>query len=616
MDMARIVDRKGNAFTTVLTDVAFTFGGRTALSNSAEAAARNASRYPTPETKVLQAARQLVAAERTVWEAAVAALNERLAKASGMYGTRQVQPDGSSIWYLHDKPTLGESQAVMKLTGDAIGFSTDGGKSYPFGFAVTGEMVMGVIRSEGISADWVKVGGQGLGAVLEGFVGRDENDQIVSMLNASADQINIKGNRFTLDSDNFKVNADGTVTAKNAKVSGQISSSGTWPDGVHTLNIEDSRIAISIGRKRNLHVAQQAGDGGSIGGSLISVYYGENDNGILLDNNARKTEIAGGYIDVGLDKNGVAKGWITCQHINVGEYINVGRSITAGGGITAGGNITATCGKRRLQLIGGPGGTYEGLYSPDLGKWLVTIDESKNVRLLGKADNATKADYVGHKLTFTGAATGSYDGSAAKTVNIPTVPTALKNPKALTFTGGASGSYDGSSAKTVNIPNALRSLSDGVWKAGNTLTINSMMPLSGIISSSTKSLHVLLPLGKPVASGVTASVTALKGTVRGAQGYIDGSSEINFKSGSTYTVSTALERAVGLLRISITKSSAFTNVTNNTPVNLLTTALTVSFTASSDEPMPGPEIFGDDAGMEGPSMEDGVKSQEKEAAAV
>lgn len=55
-------------------------------------------------------------------------------------------------------------------------------------------------------------------------------------------------------------------------------------------------------------------------------------------------------------------------------------------------------------------------------------------------------------LTFTGAATGSYDGSAAKTVNIPTVPTALKNPNALTFTGGVTGSYDGSAAKTVNIP--------------------------------------------------------------------------------------------------------------------------------------------------------------------
>lgn len=57
-----------------------------------------------------------------------------------------------------------------------------------------------------------------------------------------------------------------------------------------------------------------------------------------------------------------------------------------------------------------------------------------------------------YSLTFTGAATGSYDGSEVKTVNIPTVPASLKNPKALTFTGAASGSYDGSEAVTINIP--------------------------------------------------------------------------------------------------------------------------------------------------------------------
>ena len=55
-------------------------------------------------------------------------------------------------------------------------------------------------------------------------------------------------------------------------------------------------------------------------------------------------------------------------------------------------------------------------------------------------------------LTFTGAASGSYDGSAAKTVNIPTVPTVLKNPNALTVkVGSTTVTYDGSSAQTVEI---------------------------------------------------------------------------------------------------------------------------------------------------------------------
>lgn len=59
------------------------------------------------------------------------------------------------------------------------------------------------------------------------------------------------------------------------------------------------------------------------------------------------------------------------------------------------------------------------------------------------------------KLTFTGAASGTYDGSAAKTVNIPAAPTKLPNPNALTFTGGVSAKYDGSSAVSVAIPSVI-----------------------------------------------------------------------------------------------------------------------------------------------------------------
>ena len=61
-----------------------------------------------------------------------------------------------------------------------------------------------------------------------------------------------------------------------------------------------------------------------------------------------------------------------------------------------------------------------------------------------------------HKLTFTGAATGTYDGSADKSVKIPTVPSKLPNPNKLTFSGAVSGSYDGSRAVSVVIPNGIK----------------------------------------------------------------------------------------------------------------------------------------------------------------
>lgn len=73
---------------------------------------------------------------------------------------------------------------------------------------------------------------------------------------------------------------------------------------------------------------------------------------------------------------------------------------------------------------------------------------------VGALPDTTTALKNPNALTFTGAVTGSYDGSAAKSVAIPTVPSALKNPNAITFTGGATGTYDGSSAVTITIPEA------------------------------------------------------------------------------------------------------------------------------------------------------------------
>ena len=45
-------------------------------------------------------------------------------------------------------------------------------------------------------------------------VGKDENDQIVSMLNASANVIELKSNRISIESDNFNLSEDGTVSAR------------------------------------------------------------------------------------------------------------------------------------------------------------------------------------------------------------------------------------------------------------------------------------------------------------------------------------------------------------------------------------------------------------------
>lgn len=50
-----------------------------------------------------------------------------------------------------------------------------------------------------------------LDASLELKLGRDENDQVISMINASADRITLRGNRLIVESNNFQLGADGKV---------------------------------------------------------------------------------------------------------------------------------------------------------------------------------------------------------------------------------------------------------------------------------------------------------------------------------------------------------------------------------------------------------------------
>lgn len=57
-------------------------------------------------------------------------------------------------------------------------------------------------------------------ADLELKIDKDDKGQIISMINASADVINLTGNRLTLGSDNCTITKDGTITAKNALLSG------------------------------------------------------------------------------------------------------------------------------------------------------------------------------------------------------------------------------------------------------------------------------------------------------------------------------------------------------------------------------------------------------------
>lgn len=188
-DKIKITDWRGKSFYSVLTDVNFVFFGYTTLKNSAESPMRNQSNYTSSEQKALIQGKELVEREKTNREIEVKKLNDILKNSSGMYSTAEKQPDGSTIYYLHDKPTIAESQNVIKLTAETIGFSTDGGKNYPYGFTITGEMITRLLYVEGINADYINTGA---------LTVKDKSGNIIFFADIETGTVRISGDNVTI----------------------------------------------------------------------------------------------------------------------------------------------------------------------------------------------------------------------------------------------------------------------------------------------------------------------------------------------------------------------------------------------------------------------------------
>jgi hypothetical protein len=157
-DMVYTYDRLGNKYLTPLTDVSGNVGGLTTVKTQADDPIRGSSDFYGNSTKAIVAARQMVRKETSAREEAIRRLAETLNSSSGLYMTQEPQQDGSIIYYMHNKPTIAESNIIWKLTAEAFAVSIDGGKTYPYGFAVTGELITRLLYAEGINADYINAG--------------------------------------------------------------------------------------------------------------------------------------------------------------------------------------------------------------------------------------------------------------------------------------------------------------------------------------------------------------------------------------------------------------------------------------------------------------------------
>ena len=203
-DVCFVVDRKQNTYQAIVTDVNFTFFGFTTLQCKADSPIRNSSKYNSQLTQAIVQARLNTQKQITEYDKAVQQLTSLITQSFGVYKTEEVLEDGSTIYYMHNKLTLAESQTIWKMTADAFAVSTDGGQTWNAGMDSSGNAVVNVLSTVGINFNWAKggtltLGGQGNGNGVCRVL--DTNENVVAELNS--DGVNIKKGRISVEAEDL-----------------------------------------------------------------------------------------------------------------------------------------------------------------------------------------------------------------------------------------------------------------------------------------------------------------------------------------------------------------------------------------------------------------------------
>ena len=126
-----------------------------------------------------------------------------------------------------------------------------------------------------------------------------------------------------------------------------------------------------------------------------------------------------------------------------------------------------------------------------------------------------------------------------------------------------------------NAMNQYSIYDDIYYKDGDTFTFDTLV-VNGLITGGATNVQMSIPLPKRLTNISDATITNFTCRLRGIQGYLNSqSSAVNYATTSGYTITPTLRDNV--ITVSLVKSSAFTNATNNTPVAIYFDNIAITF---------------------------------------
>lgn len=241
MDLACVVDRKDKVYRTIVTTHEFSYLGGSSFKCDINSPERQAGEYYSEAAEIYNGIKKDVASNKnniSNMQNAIELLNTTLENAAGMYESNAKQPDGSVVSFIHDKPTLAESKVVIKVTAEAIGLSNDGGKTYPYGIILTGDLIARILYTVGINADYINSGTLTVKDKKGNITFQADTETGVVNINASSFSVNgktvgdivedekskirLSASELSWDSDYSSMTKDGKLTCSAAVLSGSL----------------------------------------------------------------------------------------------------------------------------------------------------------------------------------------------------------------------------------------------------------------------------------------------------------------------------------------------------------------------------------------------------------
>ena len=227
-DVALVVDHRTKAVYRILVSkTTFTVGEAQTTVSSAQTPSRNSPDRVSSGTKEFIRQQQQISGVYAQIQAAQEDLEEQIANAKGMYETDVTDPQtGATITYIHDRPILDESSAVIMVSSVGVSVTpnySDGVEDPSlrdwYGLTVDGNLIANILSARGVNAGWINAGT---------ITVTDDNNNVI----------------FSVDMDNKRVFMDGNAVISTDVVDGMLQDT-TWTSYMNQLASQTRTSAIN-----------------------------------------------------------------------------------------------------------------------------------------------------------------------------------------------------------------------------------------------------------------------------------------------------------------------------------------------------------------------------------